>query len=269
MDGTGSISTTGTPVNWTNPLTINSAGTITWSGTNAYNGNLTYTAGTIVSTSSVLNRTSGTMTINASGFNLGTLNLLGFSQFIGTNGFTIVNLNCTTAGVCTVWGVGNEYTITTSFISGQADAVSRITYTSYNNSIFTGSISGFTLTVTAVTHDVITAGSEIFAQGLATGLIIQPYGTAGTTGVGGTGTYYLSASGGTLTSRTIISSASTTPYPKITLQNGASQNLYYTNALDVDSNNGQSIWSFDAKLLRAANWRQLLPPPACVKTWAV
>ena len=263
MVGTGNIQTTGTGLGvWTNPITINSpSGTITWSGTNNYNGNLIYTAGTIVSTGSVLNRTSGTMTINNSGFNLGTLNLLGFTQFIGTSGFTIASLNCATAGVHTVWKAPNEYFITSAFNSGQADGNSRITYVSHNNAIFTATVSGFTLSVTGVTHGVIAPGSEIFAQGLTTGLTILPYGTAGTTGVGGAGTYYLSSSGGTVTpGRLFVASPGTVSYPKITLQQGATQNLYYTNAVDIDSNNGQTIWTFSGSLLRAANWSQLLPP---------
>lgn len=268
LNGTGSISTTGTPVAWQTPITINTtSGTITWSGSNTYSGNLVYTNGTIVSTSSILNRTGGTMTINALGFNLETLNLLGFCQFIGTHGFTISILNCTTAGVHTVWKENNTYLITSNFTSGQVDAVSRITYTSHNNSIFTGYISGFILTVTAMIYDTINPGYELFAQGLATGLIIQAYGTSGTTGVGSTGTYYLSATGGALLSRTFIASSGTASYPKLTLANGATQYLYYTNAIDIDSNDGQTIWSFDAVLLRAFNWGIGTKPSGFSYTW--
>ncbi len=263
MNGTGSISTIGTPTNWTNPITINSSGTITWSGTNAYNGNLTYTAGTIVSTSSVLNRTSGTMTINASGFNLGTLNLLGFNKFIGTSGFTIASLNCTTAGTHTVWGPGNEYIITDNFISGQINASNRITYTSSDNRVFTGFISGSLLTVTAVAYGTIAIGDEIFATGLTQGFTITSLGT----GTGGLGTYNLSGSPGTLLSRTIVSTPNSGVYPKITLVNGASQSIYYSNALDIDSLNGQTIWTFGSNLLRAFNWSLGSKPRTFTYTW--
>lgn len=250
MNGTGSIQTTGTPTNWLNLITINTAGTITWSGTNAYNGNLTYTTGTIVSSGSILNRSSGTMTINTSGFNLGTLNLLGATLFDGSQGFTIETLNCTTAGVHSVWKNGNEYVITSNFVSGQVDAINRITYTSSLNRIFTASISGSVLTVTAVAYGTIAVSDEIFATGLTQGFTITSFGT----GAGGTGTYNLSGAPGNLTSRTFVSTPGTASYPKITLQNGAYQNLYYSNALDIDSTLGQTIWTFDSNLKRAFNW---------------
>jgi hypothetical protein len=253
MVWTGNIQTTGTPTNWTNPITINSpSGTITWSGTNGYNGNLIYTAGTIFSTGSILNRSSGTMTINAVGFNLATLNLLGFCQFLGTNGFTIRSLNCTTAGVVSRWTPTNEYIITTAFNSGQTDGVSKITYTSTNNAVITATFATSIMTVSAVTSGVISTGDTVFGEGVGTGVTISSQLT-GTPG--GIGTYSLSAVVGTLTpGRTIITSPNTPSYPKITLTNGATQSLYYTNAIDVDSNNGQTIWSFGSTLLRAFNW---------------
>jgi len=251
MNGTGSISTIGTPTNWTNPITINSSGTITWSGSNTYSGNLVYTNGTIVSTGSTLLRPAGTMTINAPGFNLGTLSITGNSYFFGTDGFTIATLNNTTAGVHSIWQVGNEYIITDNFISGQINATSRITYTSSDNRVFTGSIVGSLLTVTAVAYGTIAVGDEIFATGLTQGFTITSLGS----GTGGLGTYNLSGSPGTLLSRTIVSTPNSGVYPKITLQNGAYQNLYYSNALDIDSLNGQTIWTFDSNLKRAFNWK--------------
>ena len=203
------------------------------------NGNLIYTNGTIVSTSSVLNW-SGAMTINAPGFNLNTLNLLGNSQFLGTDGFTIANLNCTTTGVVSRWTPTNEYIITTIFNSGQADGVSKITYTSTNNATVTATFSGTVMAVSSVTYGVISVGDTVFGEGIGTGVTITSFGT----GVGGTGTYNLSASVGVLVvARIIITSPNIASYPKITLNNGASQSLYYTNAIDVDSTNGQTIWS--------------------------
>lgn len=252
MNGTGNIQTTGTPTSWTSPITINStAGTITWLGTNGYGGNLTYTAGTIVSTSSIINRNSGTMTINASGFNLATLNLTGTCQFLGTNGFTITNLNCTTAAVVSRWTPTNEYIITNSILSGQADGISKITYTSSNNAVVAASFATSIMTVTSVTYGTISVGDTVFGEGIGTGVTVLSQAT-GTTG--GVGTYNLSTVIGALVGRTIITSPSTASYPKITLNNGATQSIYYTNAIDVDSNNGQTIWSFGSTLLRAFNW---------------
>lgn len=266
MNGTGNIQTTGTPSNWTSPIIINSpSGTITWSGANAYNGNLTYTAGTIVSTGSILNRSSGIMTINAVGFNLGTLNLLGFSQFLGTNGFAMANLNCTTTGVVSLWKEPNEYIITTAFNSGQADGISKITYTSSNNAVLTATFATSIMTVSAVTSGVISAGDTVFGEGIGTGVTV----TSQATGTpGGIGTYNLSAVVGTLTpGRLIITSPNTASYPKITLNNGASQSIFYTNAIDVDSTNGQTIWSFGSRLLRAFNWNIGTKPIGFSFTW--
>jgi len=251
------------PTSFNIPLVINAAGTLTISGTVIKNG-LTYTAGTVVSTGSILNW-SGTMTINAPGFNLNTLNLLGNSQFLGTDGFTIANLNCTTTGVVSRWTPTNEYIITTIFNSGQADGVSKITYTSTNNAAVTATFSGTVMTVSAVTYGVISVGDTIFGEGIGTDVTVVSFGT----GVGGTGTYNLSSSVGVLASgRLIITSPNIASYPKITLQNGATQSLYYTNAIDVDSTNGQTIWSFSGILLRAANWNLLTTPRAHVETWA-
>jgi hypothetical protein len=266
MIGTGNIQTTGTPANWTNPITINSpSGTITWVGTNGYNGNLTYTAGTIVSTGSTLNRNSGTMTINAPGFNLATLNLTGLCYFLGTNGFTIVTLNCLTASVHSVWKSGNEYTISTAFNSGQADGINRITYTSSLNKVFTGAFSGTQLVVSAVQYGTIAIGDEIFGTGISQGRTITSL-ISGT--LGGIGTYGLSGGALSLTSRTVVSTANSGSQPKITLQNSATQNLYYSNALDIDSTSGQTIWTFGSNLLRAYNWNIGTKPTQKANAWA-
>ena len=260
----GTWSHTNQPASFNIPVVINAVGTLTMSGTINKNGNLTYTAGTIVSTGSILNWL-GTMTINAPGFNLATLNLLGNSQFFGTNGFTMANLNCTTVGLVSLWKPTNEYIITTAFGSGQADGVSKITYTSTNNVLGTATFSGTQMSVSAVTYGVISVGDTIFAEGIGTGVYITSFGT----GSGGAGTYNLSSSVGILTvGRLTITSPNIASYPKITLQNGATQSLFYTNAIDVDSNNGQTIWSFSGKLLRAANWGLLTTPVAHVETWA-
>ena len=262
--GTGSISSIGTVTSWSNPITINSpAGTRTFSGTIPYRGNLTYTAGTIVSTGSILNLTTATLTINAPGFNLATLNLLGFCQFLGTNGFTMASLNCFTTGVISVWKSGNEYIITTAFNSGQADGINRITYTSSNNAVVSATFSTSVMNVTGVTSGVISLGDTVFGEGVPAGVTVLSLGT----GSGGIGTYNLSASIGTLVGRIIITSPNTASYPKITLNNGASQSIFYTNAIDVDSTGGQTIWSFGSRLLRAFNWNIGARPGQTIFTW--
>jgi hypothetical protein len=263
MVGTGIISTIGTPTGWALPITINTAGTITFSGSITYGGTLTYTAGTIVSTGATLNRPGGTMNINNSGFNLNILNITALSYFLGTNGFTISTLNCITAGIASVWKTGNEYIVINSILSGQADAVNRVTYTSSGNNIVVGSISGTTLTVTANTYGTVSLGHEVFCTGLSGGFTVSAFGT----GTGSTGNYTLSGAPGTITSRNIVLSSNVGVYPKITLNPLASQNVYYSNAVDIDSSSGQTIWTFAGNILRAFNWNTGSQPTTFSYTW--
>jgi hypothetical protein len=270
VNGTASLRLVGTGI-WssssnqvfTQSLEIDTLGSITLSGTINHTGNLLYTKGTIVSTGSTFIR-AGTMTVNSSGFNLGALNLTGFSRFLGTNGFTMASLNCTTTGLISLWKAPNEYIITTAFNSGQADGINRITYSSSNNAVVTASFSTSVMNVTAVTSGVISVGDTVFGEGIAAGVTVLSQATGAT---GGIGTYNLSASIGTLVGRTIITSPNTASYPKITLNNGASQSIFYTNAIDVDSTNGQTIWSFGSRLLRAFNWNVGSRPNGFSFTW--
>lgn len=77
-------------------------------------------------------------------------------------------------------------------------------------SVFTASASGTTLTVTAVTSGTILPGAGIANLDSNVGFfsVIQPYGTGGTTGVGGTGTYALSVAS-TFSSQTTSTAAAT------------------------------------------------------------
>ena len=261
--GTGTWSSSSNQV-FTQSLEIDTLGSITLSGTINHTGNLLYTKGTIISSGSTFIRGGGTMTINAPGFNLGTLNLTGFSLFLGTNGFTISTLNCSTTGVHSVWKSGNEYTISTAFNSGQADGINRITYTSSLNKVFTGAFSGTQLVVSAVQYGTIAIGDEIFGTGISQGRTITSL-ISGT--LGGIGTYGLSGGALSLTSRTVVSTANSGSQPKITLQNGATQNLYYSNALDIDSTGGQTIWTFGSNLLRAFNWGLGTKPTQKANAW--
>lgn len=83
------------------------------------------------------------------------------------------------------------------------------------NAVFTGSISGTTLTVTAVTSGTIVVGGKITGYGTWTGSVVVPI-TSGTTitalgtGTGGTGTYTVSASQ-TVASTRIMMAAGTAP----------------------------------------------------------
>ena len=77
---------------------------------------------------------------------------------------------------------------------------------------FTASASGTTLTVTAVASGTIAVGAQIrtIAQNARTFNSILAYGTNGTTGVGGTGTYALSASASWASTTVVTAAASFT-----------------------------------------------------------
>lgn len=70
--------------------------------------------------------------------------------------------------------------------------------------LFTASRALQILTVTAVASGTITAGDTVWHTNGTSAGVVAAYGTAGTTGVGGTGTYQVSLSG-TLSSRTMSS----------------------------------------------------------------
>lgn len=90
-----------------------------------------------------------------------------------------------------------------------AVTVSAIDNSQPNPAVFTASSSGTTLTVTAVTSGTIAAGAYIGnTQSVAAFTSIQPYGTGGTTGVGGVGTYALSASNTFVSQRVVTKPAS-------------------------------------------------------------
>lgn len=77
-----------------------------------------------------------------------------------------------------------------------AVTISAITNNLTVPATFTASMSGTTMTVTAVASGTIAAGAYLTNQNsqVSSFTAVQPYGTAGTTGVGGTGTYAITAS---------------------------------------------------------------------------
>lgn len=114
MNGTGNVIGTSTFA-LTNPLIINTSGTITFSGSISWLRTLTFTAGTIVSTGSTIScNSSSTFTINGTGFNLSTFTTSSSATFAGTEGFTIGTFTAQTAGTTQTFSSGDTYTITTA-----------------------------------------------------------------------------------------------------------------------------------------------------------
>lgn len=79
------------------------------------------------------------------------------------------------------------------FPGTSATATNGANFTGAVGAVVTGSISGTTLTVTGVTGGVLRAGDTINGNGV-TATTISAFGTGGTTGAGGTGTYAVSLS---------------------------------------------------------------------------
>jgi len=116
MGGTGFIKGPTTTGQIRIDLTINTSGTITIFGTVNYSTqNFKYTAGTMA-TSGTANlkfiTTAATCTLNALFTYAGIITTAVNTTFNGTDGFTITNFNCVTAGVVNTFKAGNTYTVT-------------------------------------------------------------------------------------------------------------------------------------------------------------
>jgi hypothetical protein len=129
----------------------------------------------------------------------------------GTGGTGTYNLSAsstvsTPTQITATGGVGGTgtYIVSTSQTVG---AGTSFTFSGPTTAVVTGSVSGNTLTVTAVTSGVLTIGTVITGTSISNNTVITAFGT----GTGGTGTYTLSAS---------MTAASTT----ITGSNGYSLN---------------------------------------------
>jgi hypothetical protein len=107
-------------------------------------------------------------------------------------GMTFPQTNSSSWTGTAVWLLGSDGFVFNSHIMGFNQAIigGPVGY-------FTGSISGTTLTVTNVSAGTVVPGTALYAAGGGTpsaNTIISPYGTGGTTGTGGTGTYQVSIS---------------------------------------------------------------------------
>ena len=108
-----------------------------------------------------------------------------------------------------------------------------ITISNNNTSSFTGSISGTTLTVSAVASGTVLVGAVISGTGVTAGTRITAYGT----GTGGTGNYTID------TSQTVSSTAMTGTSPtRITVTNSGIYNFQFTGVLESGSSNPKDAW---------------------------
>ena len=119
----------------------------------------------------------------------------------GGSFITTTNIAAQSVSYATTAGNGGV-----SSVNGNTGAVTVSNYISsqmFAPAIFVGTVSGTTLNVTAITYGVINYGNTVFGTGLSGSPKINAYGSGGTTGTGGIGTYQLSVSQGVLSSFTM------------------------------------------------------------------
>lgn len=108
-----------------------------------------------------------------------------------------------------------------------------MTLSNNSASSFTGSISGTTLTVSAVASGTVLVGAVISGTGVTAGTRIVNYGT----GTGGTGDYVID------TSQTVSSTAMTATSPtRITVDNEGIYNFQFTGVVVSSSANAKDLW---------------------------
>src|SRR5208283_2564130 len=161
--------------------------------------------------------------INGGGSGQGTiLNVSGVSSGTILIGMLISGPNVVPNTIITAYltgtGGAGTYQVSISQLVGSGTNMGGLGGYAYNlipasvgNALFTGQITGTTLTVTAIVGRALYGGMGLYFKGVSIGTVIEPFGTGGTTGTGGTGTYALnisqSAISQTMSSVPLVSSA--------------------------------------------------------------
>jgi len=134
------------------------------------------------------------------------------------SGMTIAQLQATPPGTMAVRLDGNVVTsntinlaTATSFSQAAAIMSTALGQPAAGGATFTASISGFTMTVTAVSAGTLAVGQVLTGGGTTPGTVIAAYGT----GIGGVGTYILNNSQ-TIASTSLSTSTPTVTYDAIT-----------------------------------------------------
>lgn len=208
-------------------------------GTGNYNGNINFTGGM-----SLTFNTSGTITF-LSGFTLtgGTITYTAGTINVGTNTITIG-----ASSVLNTNGI-NWYNIT---IAGSVSISSLLTVTN---------------TLSLPNAAVTFSGSS----GWITNTLISAAGATGRTWtLVSTNTYTINSAMTINTASSVSHNSfiSSSPGTKaiLTLKNGATQDLSFVNATDIDSSNGQTIWTYKGTITTSLNWNTLPTEPKTIAT---
>ena len=213
--GTGSWTTTSTTGYLTNTFTINTAGTLTINSAAIGGGIFTYTAGTVVTTGSILYIRSFGTTMNHGGILWNNV-MLGNNNTLGQGGVTSITLN--NQLICL--GTLTLNVATTSFSGTNG------TFDTYNLLLGMDTAASRTTTL-ASTKTYRVRQSLICTQATNANRILLKSTVAGSQAI-------------------------------FTVDQGATIDVGFVNATDIDSSLGKTIYSYKGVLSNATNWA-LLP----------
>ena len=284
----GAMTTTGATLYNFGNITLNTGG-MTWDCAWIFQGqNRTFTLASNFNISSLGSFTTGqtqTMTINGSNLNLncnytqllvsvagnliGTtvMNFLGDCTVSQSSGLTFrlpTNINSTG----TVTFTSNfSHGASLTYSAGTFSMSNSLTWTNVVASTYTFNAANFNFPNFNATASSTFAGSEgcNFFSYIST--------NPGVTNTFQINDTYTILSGitvtGTLASRVSFVSSSANTKAILTVLQGASMDVGYANATDIDSSLGQTIWSYRGTLLRSTNWQQLPVQPKTVANFNI
>lgn len=294
---TGTVTVTSSTVNIAGgTVTFNTSG-MSWNNITMVNsGGITLTSnlnllGTLTSTQAIV--TSGVFNINVSSSLTVTSNISGNSTIIlngsGTcsgAGTLTTNLIFNTAGTITLSGVIRYQTGTLTYTAGTIlQGTSELTI-ALATTLNTFGMTWYKVTIGATT--TITLNSRLVLSNALTysaGSVITMAGTGGWTvntfyiltsnninhilavGIEYIVTFYFESTSTTSSLKDALISSSIGNKAIFTLAYGATQNVGYTNAVDIDSSRGQTIWTFNGVVTTTFNWNVFTSNNAIVKNF--
>ena len=277
---------------WTGGFGLTNAVTVTLADNWVITGNINITTGAIVINGNQITLNGG-MTIGGAAPSLsGTTTLVfgnGTFSGAGSNGVSN-NITINSAGSVSVGTSGSPFILTGGTFTYTAGTITQA-YLNLNGAAFTFNTSG--MTFNAITTGGFTSPSTItlasiwnvtsytvgfssasnqnltFAgtAGFNIGTLISNQANKTITLVSGV-TYNINTSitslfGTSANHNKIISSIGGIK-SILTLNQGATQDLSFVDGTDIDSSNGQSIWSYKGTLTRTINWQQLPTEPKTI-----
>ena len=283
----GAVITTGSTVRWAGSYTISTSG-MTWNNVTFGTTSITITlsqafnvAGTLTLANSV--NFQGANNINFSGSSISQTGLTSdivYSSPFGGACTLLITETCTISQSATlsfripvtINAPGKTVTFSTNFAHNQG------TFTLTAGTVSMSSSLTWTTAANSTTYNFNTSGfafpnyvsSVTTTFGGTSGCTFNSFTaqTAGTTYTFKDSNTYTITSGLTLTgtnaSRISFASSLANTASILTLLQGATLDVGYANATDIDSSLGQTIWSYRGTLTRTTNWQQLPVQPKTV-----